>query len=417
MTIFLDEDKCAHALHAAVASLDPPPLARDTFASVNRRRARGERLSLPTSDTSPRSWIGSAHRYAAAAVTVAAAVFVASVLSDRDAGVPDQSTSGDPMAPGTVDAACATYAPPDSSILRHLMVSTFGVAAACGAEIERSDPIKFVPAQIATGTFAYRTITITDGIDTSIHAPATITVARTVWNGVPAIVAVHHGMSMRSFSVPITAGSTNVRANMQPSDQKPIDPDSVRARLEARIPLMIPVSIDSLTVSAGDLAPLHLATWYPTRTPAGSLHATFGSDSVTIEMKGRVETKGTFAYLRASGRLSQQWIHDLTIPGLPLGKGWHGVLEISAPIHPHASAFFTKAWASITLRVVGKERVNVAAGTFDSWKLEVGDARDQSYLWVSTAHHFVVRSQTTYRFDNTEFKDRVDLERYDRGPE
>lgn len=374
-------------------------------------------MSLPTADTFPRPWTRSARRYTAAVVMVAAAVVVASVLGSRNPGASDQIGSSDPMAPGSVDAACATYAPPDSSILRHLMVSTFGVAAACGAEIERSEPIRFVPAQIPAGTFTYRTISITDRIDTSTHAPTTTTVSHTVWNGVAAIVAVHRGMSMRSFSVPITAGSTVVSPNANPSDQKPIDPDSVRGRLEARLPLMIPVSIDSLTVSAGDLEPLHLATWYPTRKPVGSLHAFFGSDSVTIEMKSRVETKGTFAYLRASGRLSQQWLHDLTIPALPLEAGWHGVLEISPPIHPRASTFFKKGWASIALRVVGRERISVAAGTFDSWKLEVGDARDRSYLWVSIANHFVVRSQTTYRFDNTEFEDRVDLERFIRAPE
>jgi hypothetical protein len=416
MTIRTDDQALARAVRDAIES-EKPPLAPDIFARVNRRRAKGERLSLPTSDTPPGSWIRSPHRYTAAALTLTAAVFVASVLNSRTPGAPDQGASSDPMAPGSVDAACATYAPPDSSTLRHLMVSTFGVAAACGAEIKPSEPIQFVAAQVPTGTFTYRTITITDRIDTSTHAPATITVGRTVWNGVPAIVAVHRGMSMRSFSVPITAGSTNVPLNAHPSNQEPIDPDSVHARLEARIPLMIPVSIDSLTVSASDLAPLHLATWYPTRRPVGSLHALFGSDSVTIKMKDRLETTGTFAYRRASGRLSQQWIHDLTIPALPLQAGWHGVLEISPPIHPHASAFFMKGWASIALRVVGRERIKVAAGTFDSWKLEVGDARDQSYLWVSTVDHFVVRSQTTYRFDNTEFEDRIDLQRVTRGSE
>jgi hypothetical protein len=79
--------------------------------------------------------------------------------------------------------------------------------------------------------------------------------------------------------------------------------------------------------------------------------------------------------------------------------------------HPHTHAFFTKGWATMSLRVVGREKVTVAAGTFDCWKVRLGESDFESFMWVGTANHLVVRSQTIYRFGDTEFDDRVDLQR------
>ena len=127
-------------------------------------------------------------------------------------------------------------------------------------------------------------------------------------------------------------------------------------------PLLTRVSIDSLTVSASDLAPLHWAAWYPTQKTVGSVHADFATDSVTIVMKGRVSTSGTFAYKHTNGRLPQEWAHYLTFPALPLTSGWHGVLDIAAPFHPHTHAYFTKGWATMSLRVVGHREGDGSAG-------------------------------------------------------
>ena len=64
----------------------------------------------------------------------------------------------------------------------------------------------------------------------------------------------------------------------------------------------------------------------------------------------------------------------------------------------------------MSLRVIGRELVTVPAGTFDCWKISLGQPGIDSYMWVSTANHLVVRSQTVYRFGDTEFDDRVDLQ-------
>ena len=168
--------------------------------------------------------------------------------------------------------------------------------------------------------------------------------------------------------------------------------------------------MDSLTVSARDLTPLHWASWYPTQKPVGSLHADFDSNSVTITMKGRVDTVGTFPYAQASGRLPQEWLHYLVVPSLPLIDGWRGTIQIAPPIHPHVHKYFTSGWATMALRVVGREKITVAAGSFDCWKLQLGDGRDPSSMWVGAKNHLVVRSESIHHFDDTEFEDRVDLQ-------
>jgi hypothetical protein len=355
------------ALNEAITRLEPPALSRETFARITARRARGERIALPISSISQSLWVRKPVLLATTLVGLAAAALLASLVHDHP-GDMRASAAPELMALSPVDAACATYTPQDSSMLRHLMVSAFGVAAACGAELEPAVPLAVDPSQITPGRYTYGGRTITDGLHTREFKPTTISISRTIWHGTPALIAVRDG------------------------------------------PLITRVSIDSITVSARDLTPLHWAAWYPTQHPVGSVHADFAGDSVTIVMKGRVDTSGTFAYMQTSARLPQEWAHYLTVPSLPLDSEWHGVLEIAAPFHPHTHAYFTTGWATMSLRVVGREWVTVPAGSFDCWKVSLGQPGLESYMWVSRATHLVVRSQTIYRFGDTEFDDRVDLQ-------
>jgi hypothetical protein len=356
-----------------ITAIEPPVLPDETFARIVARRARGERIALPTSGRAAPLQIQKTAVLGASMVGVAAAILVASLVHIRHRGAHEIAAS-ELVTLSAVDAACANYTRQDSSLLRHLMVSAFGVSAACGAELDPAVPFTVNAAQIAPGRYTYGGRTITDGLHTREFAPTTISISRTTWRGTPALIAVRDG------------------------------------------PLISRVSLDSLTVSALDLAPLHWAAWYPTQKPVGSVHADFVGDSVTIVMKGRIDTTGTFAYTQASGRLPQEWVHYLTVPSLPLRSGWHGVLEIAAPFHPHTHAYFTKGWATMSLQVIGRDRVTVPAGTFDCWKVSVGEPGFDSYMWVSTTNHLVVRSQTIYRFGNTEFDDRVDLQSVAPGP-
>jgi hypothetical protein len=361
----VDDKDEARELRVAVAMLEPPPLAPDSFARIAARRAKGERCVLATVDA-PASRFSRGHVLVAA---VAAAVVIGLTLNARR----DTSLSGfasrDQFALSAADSACASpSATRDPSMLRHLLIGAFGVTAACGAEPMPDAPIAVKPSQIPTGIFTYRGLTITDDAFTSMHAPTTIVVSHVSWRGAPALLAVQNG------------------------------------------PLITRVSVDSLTVSLKDLAPLHWASWYPTQHPVGAMHADFDSSMVTIVMTGRLDTVARFAYPTRPGELPFGWSRDLVVPALPLASEWHGTLQIALPIHPHAYKLLGKPWESMALRVVGREKLRVVAGTFDCWKVQVGEPEDRSFIWVDAATHLVVRSHTTHRFGDTSFEDQVDLQ-------
>ena len=214
--------------------------------------------------------------------------------------------------------------------------------------------------------FAYGSLTITDGVFTSVHAPTTITISRTLWHDAPALLAVRDG------------------------------------------PLITRVSLDSITVSLASLAPLHWASWYPTQHPVGSMHADFDSSMVTIVMTGRYDTVATFPYRATDGQLPFGWTQSLVVPALPLTNGWHGTLQIALPIHPHAYKLLGRPWETMSLRVIGREKLRVAAGDFDCWKVQVGEPEDRSHMWVSTLRH--TRGSLANHLsagDSTRFEDRA----------
>jgi hypothetical protein len=370
MTHRLDDEAVTRELRDAVAGLEPPALAPDTFARIAARRANGERFVLATVDAPASMSSRRLNLVAGTLAALAAMVIIGVALNLRRDSAITSVASRDQFAITAADSACASSPETrDPSMLRHLMIGAFGVSVACGAQPIPDAPITVAPSQILSGTFTYRGLTITDAVFTSVHAPTTISISRVSWHGASALLAVRVG------------------------------------------PLITRVSVDSLTVSATDLAPLHWASWYPTQHPVGAMHADFDSSMVTIVMTGRFDTVATFSYPRKAGELPFGWTQELVVPALPLTNGWHGTLQIALPIHPHAYKLLGKPWESMALRVVGRERITVAAGTFDCWKVQVGEPEDKSLMWVDASTHVVIRSQTTHRFGDTSFEDQVDLQR------
>lgn len=364
-------DDATRSMRENAAELKPPPLSPDAFARVAERRARGERVVLPMADTALPFALRRSSRLAAAFVIAAALLIAISHRGEREA-----KPAIDAMAFSAVDEACASFPTTrDSSTLRHLMVSAFGVAAACGAELTPSMPITVDPSRIRPGRYSYGGRSITDRVFTRVfRSTTTMTISRTTWHGAPALLAVRDG------------------------------------------PLITRVSFDSLIVSAHDLTPLHATITYNTQKPVGVMHADFDSANVHVVLTGRFDTAATFPYPIVPGQLPFEWTGALVIPALPLAAGWSGTLRITPPIHPRASRFVDRPWETMALRVIGRESMTVAAGTFDCWKVQVGTSRDQSFMWVSVDKHVVVRSQTDYKFGDTEFEDQVDLESVSYAP-
>lgn len=373
MTPTLEEPSNDRDLAERAATMTPPALSAETLARIIARREHGERVSLPLGDDLASAARRRGRRITAVLSTIAATVIAVLVLQHR-APASRTSSAEDALAFASADSACESFqGGSDPSALRHLMVSAFGVAVACGAEPVPSPPVEVDGSQIVAGTFVYGSRSVTDGVWTSEHLPSTYVITHHVWNGVPALLIVRTG------------------------------------------PLITRVSVDSLTVAVRDLIPLHWASWYPTQKPVGSMHADFDSTSVAFRLTGRVDTAGRFPYTQAPGRLPWGWTNALVIPALKLTRGWHGTIQLAAPYHPHVHREFTQSWATMPLQVVGRETITVPAGSFDCWKLLAGPTDYPSYIWVSTRDHFVVQSRSMYHFDSTEFDDTIYLERMDRS--
>jgi hypothetical protein len=303
-------------------------------------------------------------------VLVAAAAVVLAAVVVRRGTVANETSMSDRMALASVDSACANapVTTRDSFALRRLMISAFGVPAACGAEPGQDPPIAFVPSQIKPGTFTYSSLSITDGVFTSRHGSSAITVSRTSWKGVPAFLAVRDG------------------------------------------PLITGVHLDSLVVSADGPTPLYWASIYYTQHPRGVIRAEFDSASIAIARTGRIDTAATIPFRMKSGQLPFGFALPLAIPALPLAAGWHGTVEIAPPIDPRAFKYFFRPWETMRLRVVGRETIRVAAGSFDCWRVQIGDPDGEATMWVSTSNHLVIRSVSTSRFGGTSFEDQHELE-------
>lgn len=369
MTAASEEELRVRALRETVATLESPPLRDDAFARIAERRAKGERVVLIVADASMIQQLGK-RRFVVVALAAVAALAIGAVVLRRGATAVE-SSAHDTLALASVDSACANapVTTRDSSALRHLMISAFGVPAACGAELGQDPPIAYVPSQIRAGTFTYSSQSITDGVFKSNHGSSVMTISRTTWRGVPAILAVRDG------------------------------------------PLITGVHLDSLVVSANGPTALYWASTYYTQHPRGAIHAQFDSASITIAMTGHLDTTATFPFRMKSGQLPFGFALPLAIPALPLAPGWHGTVEIAPPIHPRAAKYFLKPWETMRLRVVGREKVRVAAGVFDCWKVRIGEPEDESTMWVSTANHLVVRSVSVGRNGDTSFEDQHELER------
>ena len=368
MTSESNEETCVQALRDAVGKLAMPRLREETFERIVARRAQGERIVLQTKDEPldvgrRGTWILSS------ALTAAAALVVAAIIAQRDPVV-QVDDFPDHAARAAIDSACAS--PPattrDSSALRHLMISAFGVPAACGAEPPRDDPIAYNASQIRTGKFTYRTKSITDGVFTSVHAPSSIIVSRTTWKGANALLAVRQG------------------------------PPNTGLHLDSLI-----VSANGRLQRCTSLAGTSLKNRQARSAPSSTRHA------ITIAMS-RLDTVATLPFHLIVGQLPYGFAGTFAVPALPLEKGWHGEIEIAPPVHPRAYRFFQRPPETIRLRVVGRETIRVPGGSFDCWKLQVGSPEDRSLMWVSTTTHLVVRSVSVSRFDDTSFEDQQELQ-------
>ncbi len=127
-------------------------------------------------------------------------------------------------------------------------------------------------------------------------------------------------------------------------------------------------SLDSIVVSAGDLAPV----WHGDVTPAGSRHVAFSNGRVsgihvdTLSVETGIDEPvlpGLFDYS----------LMTLVLDHLPLVAGYEGTL---------ATYDVTRGPVWVSFRVVGSEPVRLGDSTFEAWKMEVDVGPQTVTRWV-----------------------------------
>jgi hypothetical protein len=125
--------------------------------------------------------------------------------------------------------------------------------------------------------------------------------------------------------------------------------------------------VDSLVIGARDLAPARRVTRVTLPEGTAVLTMRFTADSVTgrMEMGGQAQS---IAMRNVAGTAASDGVLLLVLAGAPLSASYAGSLRV---LDPQAGGV-----RPLTMRVTGRERVTVPAGTFDTWvvQVRVGDA-------------------------------------------
>jgi hypothetical protein len=154
--------------------------------------------------------------------------------------------------------------------------------------------------------------------------------------------------------------------------------------------------VDSLFLSKKDLRILHRIAY--SRTGLPMVVQDFVDDSVIQTFSiSKPPPRGARALpVNSSVPLLVDLSFDLSllkvfVQALPLHRQWRGSLYLVVRV---SYPGMVPQFLPVDLAVIGRERVNVPAGTFECWKLSVETAVKDLTLWVSTDKQWVVRMQS-----------------------
>jgi hypothetical protein len=312
---------------------EPPP---DLVGRILRSRAAGVRVALP------RGQRRCAARWVVGAI--AAAAVVAVVTSTRDGGRPPADTDN----PYQDVPAALSFWPPDA------------VAQEAGPpRPPRYEPVRGLRvARAHGGTWTYRTCTMFDDV-TKCRGRLTITVADAQWEGQSVWLVSQQEISVRD-------GSPDIRSSL---DTTYFELASVRpiyaAMGGAQFRLVRRFTRDSVR-EALDIGGAHPRSWRARASIPGA------PDAPLVLRWARVDL-------------------TLLLQVLPLDRGWRGSVYSVRLVGPDPSK---TGFAPIDLRFVGSGRIEVPAGRFDCWKLELRDGQESVLtLWVSKDRGWLVKTE------------------------
>jgi hypothetical protein len=96
---------------------------------------------------------------------------------------------------------------------------------------------------------------------------------------------------------------------------------------------------------------------------------------------------------------TNDWSHlrfRVLLPAFPLTRGWRGSLYQTGLFSKSEPGTLVQRAVPLNLRVVGRQRVSVPAGTFDCWRVEMeshlGDTQRWT-MWVSRDQGWTIKVQ------------------------
>ena len=210
------------------------------------------------------------------------------------------------------------------------------------------------------GTWTYRTCTVFDDVLTNCRGRLTITVADARWEGHAAWLVSQQQKSVRDRS-----------------------PDTLRT------------PPDSTYFEASTLRPIYAA-----------------QGGVKFRLVRRFTGDTVREALDIGGTAPRSWRSSAAIPGaqdapivlrwarvdltlllqvLPLDRSWRGSVYSVGIVGPDPSK---TGFAPVDLRVVGSGRIEVPAGRFECWKVELRESPESMLtLWVSKDHGWLVKTE------------------------
>jgi len=318
-----------------------PDPSKDLLERILASRAAGVRVVLPEH----RSTVS---RRTALLVTAAAAA-LALVISTRGGN----RRPVDPDNDIQEVAAGLSFWPPDA------------MAQEAGPPRRpRYEPVRSLRVGRAqAGTWRYRTCTVFDDVLTNCRGRLTITISDATWDGRPAWLMSQQQTSVRYGSFDTTD------AIRFPLDTAYIDPATLRPMYHAingkQFHFVRRVTRDTVR-EALDIGGAHPRSW---RSSAG--------------IPGAQDAPLVFRWARV----------DLTLllQVLPLDPWWRGSVYSVGLLGPDPSK---TGFVPLDLRVVGSGRIEVPAGRFECWKVELPDSPERTLiLWVSKDHGWLVKTE------------------------
>jgi hypothetical protein len=330
-------DSARDALRRALRGLAAPEPSPRLLERILQSRAAGVRVSLPRAARRAARWIWG---------PLAAAAALVLVISTRDGG----RTPPDAGNPYADTAATLSFWPPDA------LAQDAGPPHA-----PRYAPVRLEAGRARAGTWNYQNCTIFDEVPSECRGRFTIAVREAEWHGQPAWLVSQRQVMARHWSeaiIPPIDTAYVERATLRP----------IYAALGGNHFRLVRSFTGDTVREALDIGGAHPRSW-----------------RVAAQVPGAPDAPLALHWARV----------DLTLllQVLPLERGWRGSVYSVRLVGPDRGK---APFVPLDLRVVGSGRIDVPAGRFDCWKVNMREGKETESmvtLWVSKDRGWLVKTE------------------------